>query len=602
MVSTPDGFIHVGSLAGLEAAGRKVVMGRHVPLLVVHQGGQVRALDNRCPHLGFPLDRGSIEDGILTCHWHHARFDLASGCTFDLWADDVPTAEVRVEDGEVFIAAECRFADPVAHWRGRLGDGMAHNLGLVIAKSVLGARAAGVDDRTLLADAAGFGARMRDGFGVGMTIFTALGNLLPHLPEDTGYLALYQGIRRLAADCQGEAPRRERHPLGDTEADLGTLGRWFRRWIAVRHREGAERSLLSAIERGADLPTLAGMMLAAATDRPFADTSHAVDFVNKAFECVDLIGHEHAATVLPTVVGQLAMARGADEQNAWRHPIDLIPLWHRTFEAAGAAMAKGREAAVPFTGHAALAESLLVDDPEAVMTALLDALGRGAWPADLGQSLAYASALRIARFGTANEFSDWDTALHVFTYANAVHRLLMRIAPGTAGDEAPLGLRGVIDGALALHLTRYLNQPPARLPGERGDSLDDLPRDAEALLRQLLDAFDRQQQVSPAARLTARYLDLGHPPAPLIACLAEALLREDADFHTYQMVEAGMRQFSVWGPGPEGRTILIATARYLAAHCPTERARHQTARIARRLHRGGSVHEDEEDAPPAAAE
>jgi nitrite reductase/ring-hydroxylating ferredoxin subunit len=40
------------------------------------------ALDNQCPHMGFPLERGSIEDGILT--WHHARFDLESGCTFAL--------------------------------------------------------------------------------------------------------------------------------------------------------------------------------------------------------------------------------------------------------------------------------------------------------------------------------------------------------------------------------------------------------------------------------------------------------------------------------------------------------------------------------------
>jgi nitrite reductase/ring-hydroxylating ferredoxin subunit len=41
---------------------------------------------NRCPHMGFPLDRGSDDDGILTCHWHHARLDPESGCTFDLWA------------------------------------------------------------------------------------------------------------------------------------------------------------------------------------------------------------------------------------------------------------------------------------------------------------------------------------------------------------------------------------------------------------------------------------------------------------------------------------------------------------------------------------
>jgi hypothetical protein len=45
--------------------------------------------------MGFPLERGSVEDGILTCHWHHARFDLESGCTFDLWADDVPICPRR---------------------------------------------------------------------------------------------------------------------------------------------------------------------------------------------------------------------------------------------------------------------------------------------------------------------------------------------------------------------------------------------------------------------------------------------------------------------------------------------------------------------------
>jgi hypothetical protein len=50
------------------------------------------------------------------------------------------------------------------------------------------------------------------------------------------------------------------------------------------------------------------------------------------------------------------------------------------------------------------------------------------------------------------------------------------------------------------------------------------------------------------------------------------VLREDAGFHAYQMLEAGVRQFAVWGDTDEGRHILIAVARYLAAHSPTERA------------------------------
>ena len=51
-----------------------------------------------------------------------------------------------------------------------------------------------------------------------------------------------------------------------------------------------------------------------------------------------------------------------------------------------------------------------------------------------------------------------------------------------------------------------------------------------------------------------------------------------------------MQQFREWGNGAQGRHILIAVARYLAAHSPTERATLQTADIARRLMRGGEVH------------
>ena len=96
-------FALAGSLDDLKAKGRLVLHGNHPPLLVVCDGGRVFALDNRCPHMGFPLERGSVEDGILTCHWHHARFDLASGCTFDLWADDVPTCAVELRGGDVWI-------------------------------------------------------------------------------------------------------------------------------------------------------------------------------------------------------------------------------------------------------------------------------------------------------------------------------------------------------------------------------------------------------------------------------------------------------------------------------------------------------------------
>jgi len=586
-------FVHAASLEELKARRRIVVHGRHRPVLLVYDNGHVFALDNRCPHMGFPLDRGSIEDGILTCHWHHARFELTSGCTFDLWADDVPTCPVEIRgNGEIWVRPAFGWVDPVAHWRQRLSDGLAHNLTLVIAKAVQGLLAAGCLPSAIVRQAALFGIQNRDGWGIGLTILTALGQLLPSLPEEENHLALFHGARRVAADCEGAAPRRERLPLA-ARTDLPTLKRWLRRWVSVRHRDAAERTILTAIAGRAAPAELADLLFTAETDRAYADGGHSLDFINKAFECLDIIGWEHAIQVLPAVIGQMAESRGAEESTAWRQPLDLIALCDEAAPELPGLFAEARSGG-GWSGHAELAEELLADDPGVIIDALKDGARSGASPADLGKALAYAAALRVARFGTANEHSDWETAHHVFTYANALHQALKRIGSDASRLSAPTeAVRGLLHGAMALYLARYLNVPPAVLPGEDGDPLDGLPTSVEEIRAALLEAFDRQHQIDAAARLVARHLRLGFSPEDLIATLARALLREDAGFHAYQMVEAGMRQFREWDDDTPRRHILIAVARYLAAHSPTERAALQTAMIARRLMRGGEVHHDD---------
>jgi hypothetical protein len=229
----------------------------------------------------------------------------------------------------------------------------------------------------------------------------------------------------------------------------------------------------------------------------------------------------------------MAAARGAEERTAWRQPVDLVALCQR----AGlevphlfAASDKARD----WSDHATLSENLLGDDPAAIIDAVRAAARDGASPSDLGRALAYAAALRVARFGTANEHSDWETAHHVFTYGNTAHQALKRIGSGT--HDSSEAVRGLLHGAMALYLARYLNVPPAALPGESGKGLDELPAEAEEIRAALLDTFDRQQQISATARLVARHLTLGHSPEALISTLAQVLLREDAGFHAYQML------------------------------------------------------------------
>ena len=80
--------------------------------------------------MGFPLHRGTVADGILTCHWHHARFDLCSGGTFDQWADELRRFPVEVEDGEIYVDVTPR-RDPVEHQRKRLQVGLERDIPLV---------------------------------------------------------------------------------------------------------------------------------------------------------------------------------------------------------------------------------------------------------------------------------------------------------------------------------------------------------------------------------------------------------------------------------------------------------------------------------------
>ena len=586
-------FIRVGTLDELKRKRMKVVSGRRCSILVLHDKGGLHALDNRCPHLGFPLHRGSVEDGILTCHWHHARFDLESGGTFDLWADDVPTAKVEVRGDEVWVAADCGYPDEGGYWRTRLGDAMAHNLELVAGKAVLGLLDQRVANADILADAFLFGARNRDDWNTGSTILAALANVVPVLDEDDRYLALFKGICEVAGDCSGETPRRDRKPLAEAAPTRDALKGWLRHWSLVRHRNGAERTVLTAVASGAKPAELAELLIAAQTDRYYSDGGHSLDFINKAMECLDVIGWQHAEAILPTVVKTMVAARGEEEANAWRHPVDLVPLLEGAFAELPKLLKNGARRKLAWRDHRALAEAILGEEPEPIIAALKAAIAAGAQPTDLSRALAYAAALRVARFGTSNEFSDWNAAHHAFTYCNALHQALKRITSADHGPPDAHGdvVRGVFHGAMAVYLNRFLNVPPARLPEEEPAALAELPREAAALRQDLLDVMDRQQQVEPAARLVARYLGEGHDPAGIIATLGHALLREDAGFHMFQMYEAGVQQYREWAGEPEGAHILIAMTRFLAAHSPTQRAQLQTAMIARRLHRGASVHE-----------
>ncbi len=580
MATKVKGHISAGTLEQIRERGCTVVTGGGHAIAVFHHDGEVYAVDNRCPHMGFPLDRGSVKDGILTCHWHHARFDLSSGGTFNPFADDVRSFPVSVVDGEVWIDPEPPARDESKHWQRRLEDGLEHNIRLVIAKSVLGLQATGAGYREPLATGARFGTTYSaDGWGAAMSILTCTANILPQLHDDDRPRALYQGLRHVARECAGKAPRFQVDALPTGETRPEVFRRWFRNFIDVRDDEGAERCLVTAIRLGISRDDIADMVFAAATDHIYIDAGHVVDFANKAFELLDHLGWEMAEQVLPSLVHGMARARRSQELSQWRQPIDLAAMVWQARAELPSLLEQGSARRGEWNDADALASRMLGDSPEEIIDAIKRAVAEGATPEQVGGAVAHASFLRMAHFHLSNEFRDWGTVHNTLTAANALHQALVR-------TPSPELLRGAFDVAISIYLDRFLNMPPQRLPdaaASHAPAADQLDR--------LLGQVDVRQQVEESAHAVSGYLAAGCDPDDLLATLGRMMLREDADFHSFQIVDAAFRQYETRRGTESGRHVLIGLSRFLAAHSPTPRAEGQTYQIALRLQRSEEIYQ-----------
>jgi nitrite reductase/ring-hydroxylating ferredoxin subunit len=601
MVQEANKSFLVGTLEELKHKGYLSVTAQGHDIVLFYQEGEVYALDNRCPHMGFPLSRGSTKDGILTCDWHHARFDIKTGGCFDLWADDVPVFAVNVIDGNIYVRTENinKEKDELrAYYLQRLNDAMEQNIALIIAKSVLTLDSHEISSSDLFRKGLEYGTRYRqEGWGAGLTILTCMMNLAPYSRRSEDRLqAIYHGLSAVADDCSGQPPRFTVSPLPDvqsTSADVGTLKRWFRHFIEVRDGDGAERCLVTAIRAGTDQNIIADMLFSAATDHRYLDSGHVLDFTNKAFEALDIVGWDMAEQVLTSLVTLYAQATRMEERSSWRHPIDIVALLNDCFNKLPAILEKGKQSQNAWKANKEIVDVLLGDNPTAIVDVLIESLQDGAKQEELAAIVAYAAALRIAQFPVTNEYSDWNTALHTFTFANAVQQAIHRLP---SSKEL---LRAIFDIAMSNYLNRFLNVPSVTIPYEKEGTTNNTVRESnrENIMDRFLDTLDKRHQVNEAAKMVARCLST-QGEKELSAILVHALLREDRSFHTIQMLEAAFRQkmelqrLQILDDIKPISHVLIAAARYLAAHTPTARAQGQTFEIAWRLHQGGKLYEE----------
>lgn len=96
-------FTPVAQIGGIpEGRGITVtVNGRLVAVFNV--GGEYRAMDDLCPHMGASLGAGDVYEGAVICPWHAWRFDTCNGTWCDNPKLKVDVFETRVVGDEIQV-------------------------------------------------------------------------------------------------------------------------------------------------------------------------------------------------------------------------------------------------------------------------------------------------------------------------------------------------------------------------------------------------------------------------------------------------------------------------------------------------------------------
>jgi methionine sulfoxide reductase heme-binding subunit len=98
-----DGYVDACAVADIPENRARIVCLSGERVAVFKYGGKISAVSNVCQHQNGPLGEGKIVYGCITCPWHGYQYQPDTGASPPPFVEKVPTFNVRVKDGRVFV-------------------------------------------------------------------------------------------------------------------------------------------------------------------------------------------------------------------------------------------------------------------------------------------------------------------------------------------------------------------------------------------------------------------------------------------------------------------------------------------------------------------
>jgi nitrite reductase/ring-hydroxylating ferredoxin subunit len=541
--------------------GRKVVRVEDRQIALFQVSGRVYAVDNRCPHMGYPLSMGSVRGETLTCDWHNWKFRLGDGaCTFG--EEDVRAYDVRVEGGRILVNLA---PEPVEELMARhlesLREGLyKHESGRIARDAArllsLGMLPAEVMRRGALHNAE----REEYGWGHALAVIADCASF-GEFYEDEAAIPVLRALLS-ASEPVRRYPKRE---TPEPEPPDVRGEHEFRRRIEEEDVDGAEAWLRGALDAGLPDRELSRWLLNAATDH-FLGFGHQMIYVFKATQMAEALGWEAMRPILPAIVPSIAWATRYDKLPEMRRYTARL----RAIEDALPALAqKQRHPTIAFDADR-FRHDVLFGKGDAAFEAVHGALTAGVHADLVARELVLAAAERMLRFDLDWEVSHdervwdeggWLEVTHLLTHANATRQLLRR-------GVTPEGLRGLYHNAWFINWQGRFDRPDSAradagtLPEPAGTTPDELAAEYRAAVQ--------GKRIEEALGIVRRWSRSEQPTDGLLRALGrEAVEVDDGEFistaHVLKTSHAAIQEHRALGTHPEAALPLLAATRYVAS-------------------------------------
>ena len=96
-----ENYVKVAQVSDLKPGDMTMTKIDKLEVMVANIDGEFYALDNFCPHEGWALHEGILEDGCVECPGHSYFYDLKTGHRTGVPSEKVTTFPLKVEGDDI---------------------------------------------------------------------------------------------------------------------------------------------------------------------------------------------------------------------------------------------------------------------------------------------------------------------------------------------------------------------------------------------------------------------------------------------------------------------------------------------------------------------